>query len=74
MNWIQEHTVSFTKGANGQWDKDDANSQPTVQIINNADGTATVHMTGGTAKAGSTVVNETTKSRFQTLVISVSWL
>uniref|UniRef100_UPI00186B025B Rib/alpha-like domain-containing protein n=3 Tax=Streptococcus pneumoniae TaxID=1313 RepID=UPI00186B025B len=58
----QEHTVSFTKGANGQWDKDDANSQPTVQIINNADGTATVHMTGGTAKAGSTVVTKQQKA------------
>ncbi|VRL11181.1 surface anchored protein [Streptococcus pneumoniae] len=58
----QEHTVSFTKGANGQWDKDDANSQPTVQIINNADGTATVHMTGGTAKAGSTVTTKQQKA------------
>ncbi|HET0715547.1 TPA: DUF1542 domain-containing protein, partial [Streptococcus pneumoniae] len=58
----QEHTVSFTKGANGQWDKDDANSQPTVQIINNADGTATIHMTGGTAKAGSTVVTKQQKA------------
>ncbi|HET4759137.1 TPA: hypothetical protein VUN65_002158, partial [Streptococcus pneumoniae] len=48
--------------ANGQWDKDDANSQPTVQIINNADGTATVHMTGGTAKAGSTVVTKQQKA------------
>ncbi|CIY18591.1 surface anchored protein [Streptococcus pneumoniae] len=51
----QEQTVSFTKGTNGQWDKDDANAQPTVQITNNVDGTATVHMTSGTAKVGTTV-------------------
>ena len=51
----QERTVSFTKGANGQWDKDDANAQSTVQITNNVDGTATVHMTSGTAKVGTTV-------------------
>ncbi|CIQ33394.1 DUF1542 domain-containing protein [Streptococcus pneumoniae] len=52
----QEQTVTFEKGANNQWDKVGGTNQPTVQILNNNnDGTATVHLTAGTAKVGSSV-------------------
>ncbi|WP_153299125.1 hypothetical protein, partial [Streptococcus pneumoniae] len=51
----QEQTVTFEKGDNNQWDKVGGTNQPTVQILNNNDGTATVHLTAGTAKVGSSV-------------------
>ncbi|HEV6568124.1 TPA: hypothetical protein VZF34_002143, partial [Streptococcus pneumoniae] len=51
----RQQTVTFEKGDNGQWDKVGGANQPTVQILNNNDGTATVHLTDGTAKVGSTV-------------------
>ncbi|CEX08774.1 surface anchored protein [Streptococcus pneumoniae] len=51
----QEQTVTFEKGANDQWNKVGGTNQPTVQILNNNDGTATVHLTAGTAKVGSSV-------------------
>ncbi|WP_152312820.1 DUF1542 domain-containing protein, partial [Streptococcus pneumoniae] len=51
----QEQTVTFEKGANNQWDKVGGTNQLTVQILNNNDGTATVHLTAGTAKVGSSV-------------------
>ncbi|VRN10580.1 surface anchored protein [Streptococcus pneumoniae] len=51
----QEQTVTFEKGANNQWDKVGGINQPTVQILNNNDGTAIVHLTAGTAKVGSSV-------------------
>ncbi|WP_173228680.1 hypothetical protein, partial [Streptococcus sp. 4094] len=51
----QTKEITFEKGRDGTWSKVGATTDSTVAIRNNANGTAEIHMTGGTANAGSTV-------------------
>lgn len=51
----QSKEITFEKGTDGTWSKVGATTDSTVAIRNNANGTAEIHMTGGTANAGTSV-------------------
>ncbi|WP_259391136.1 YSIRK-type signal peptide-containing protein [Streptococcus pseudopneumoniae] len=51
----QSKEITFEKGRDGTWSKVGATADSTVAIRNNANGTAEIHMTGGTANAGTSV-------------------
>ncbi|MEZ7552316.1 Rib/alpha-like domain-containing protein, partial [Streptococcus pseudopneumoniae] len=51
----QTKEITFEKGRDGTWSKVGATTDSTVAIRNNANGTAEIHMTGGTATAGTSV-------------------
>ncbi|MEL0445104.1 YSIRK-type signal peptide-containing protein [Streptococcus pneumoniae] len=51
----QSKEITFEKGRDGTWSKVGATTDSTVAIRNNANGTAEIHMTGGTATAGTSV-------------------
>ncbi|WP_173282842.1 Rib/alpha-like domain-containing protein [Streptococcus sp. 1449] len=45
----RQQVVAFTRGQDSYWNKDNSNANSTVTVVDNRDGTATVHMTAGTA-------------------------
>uniref|UniRef100_UPI0015907FDC YSIRK-type signal peptide-containing protein n=1 Tax=Streptococcus sp. 1453 TaxID=2582661 RepID=UPI0015907FDC len=51
----QSKEITFEKGRDGTWSKVGATADSTVAIRNNNNGTAEIHMTGGTANAGTPV-------------------